>query len=430
MYQNIGKLYLCGDFNARCGDMQDFIEGVDDVQIRDVIDDVLNRNGEMLIEFLVDCNLCMLNGRIGKQDYTNISSKGKSVVDYILTPHDQINDVIDFQVHTMSNIISRFDLAGYESIPDHSLLECTISTYAENTDTVEQLSENERLKAPRRFRYDGLRNELFSDEPMQKLLQETILRLEHALDRRRDVDSAFTELKNLLVTEIELTCKEQKQNIPNKRHHKNNRKPYWNEELQDLWDKACKAEKEWTSCKTNSKSTLRSIYVQRRKNFDTFNRKSKRRYQIEQQNQLHYLEGHNTKDFLKSIGKLGLANERKTQRIYQVRTENGEITNDTDTVLERWKTEYESAFNSVDSCYTYDETFLADIKNKVRNENNYRKDIDVSGLNLEISREEVKDAVYKAKLGKAIGIDEIPSEILRNDNCIDLLHKLVKFCFT
>ncbi|CAG2202245.1 unnamed protein product [Mytilus edulis] len=230
-------------------------------------------------------------------------------------------------------------------------------------------------------------------EPMQKLLQDTILRLEHALDRRRDVDSAFTELKNLLVTEIELTCKEQKQNIPNKRHHKNNRKPYWNEELQDLWDKACKAEKEWTSCKTNSKSTLRSIYVQRRKNFDTFNRKSKRRYQIEQQNQLHYLEGHNTKDFWKSIGKLGLANERKTQRIYQVRTENGEITNDTDTVLERWKTEYESAFNSVDSCNTYDDTFLADIKNKVRNENNYRKDIDVSGLNLEISREEVKDAV-------------------------------------
>ncbi|CAC5366234.1 unnamed protein product [Mytilus coruscus] len=257
----------------------------------------------------------MLNGRIGKQNYTNISSKVKSVVDYILIPHDQINDIIDFQVHTMSNIISRFDLACYESIPDHSLLECTISTYAENTDTVEQLSGNERLKAPRRFRYDGLRNELFSDEPMQKILQDTILRLENALDRRRDVDSAFKELKNLLVTEIELA---------------------------------------W---------------------------------------------------------KLGLANKLKTQRIYQVPTENDEVTNDTDTVLERWKTEYESAFNSVDSCNNYDDTFLADIKNIEQNENNYRNDIDVSDLNREISREEVKDAVYKAKLGKAIGIDEIPSEI-------------------
>ena len=42
---------------------------------------------------------------------------------------------------------------------------------------------------------------------MQKLLQDTILRLEHALDQRRDVDSAFKELKNLLVTEIELIVK-------------------------------------------------------------------------------------------------------------------------------------------------------------------------------------------------------------------------------
>ena len=51
MYQNIGKLYICGDFNARCGDIQDFIEGVDNVQIRNVIDDVSNRNGDLLIEF-------------------------------------------------------------------------------------------------------------------------------------------------------------------------------------------------------------------------------------------------------------------------------------------------------------------------------------------------------------------------------------------
>ena len=37
--------------------------------------------------------------------------------------------------------------------------------------------------------------ELFSDEPRQKLLKDTILRLENALERRLDVDSAFKELK-------------------------------------------------------------------------------------------------------------------------------------------------------------------------------------------------------------------------------------------
>ena len=49
MYQKIGKLYICGDLNARCGDIQDFIEGVDNVQLRNVIDDVSNRNGDLLI---------------------------------------------------------------------------------------------------------------------------------------------------------------------------------------------------------------------------------------------------------------------------------------------------------------------------------------------------------------------------------------------
>ena len=110
MYQNLGNLYICGDFNARCGDSQDLIEGVDNVQIRQIIDDISNRNGDLLIEFLVDCNMCMLNGRIGNNDFTNISSKGKSAVDYVLTPHEQISNVIDFQVHTMSDVITRFGL--------------------------------------------------------------------------------------------------------------------------------------------------------------------------------------------------------------------------------------------------------------------------------------------------------------------------------
>jgi hypothetical protein len=49
MYQKIGKLYICGDLNARCGDIQDFIEGVDNVQLRNVIDDVSNRNDIFII---------------------------------------------------------------------------------------------------------------------------------------------------------------------------------------------------------------------------------------------------------------------------------------------------------------------------------------------------------------------------------------------
>lgn len=54
MYQNIGKLYICCDFNSRCGSVQDCIEGVNNVQITETVDSVSNRNGDLLIEFLVD----------------------------------------------------------------------------------------------------------------------------------------------------------------------------------------------------------------------------------------------------------------------------------------------------------------------------------------------------------------------------------------
>ena len=43
--------------------------------------------------------------------------------------------------------------------------------------------------------------------------------------------------------------------------------------------------------------------------------------------------------------------------------------------------------------------------------------------------EEVYDAVYRAKLRKAAGFDGIPSEVLRYDMCVELLHKIIEYCF-
>ena len=50
-------------------------------------------------------------------------------------------------------------------------------------------------------------------------------------------------------------------------------------------------------------------------------------------------------------------------------------------------------------------------------------------LNLPISREEVRMSIYNAKAGKACGDDKIPAEILRNDNCIDILFRIIRYCF-
>ena len=48
-YQNKWKMYICGDFNSRCGDMLDFIEGVDVVNDRNVIDVGINKYEHLFI---------------------------------------------------------------------------------------------------------------------------------------------------------------------------------------------------------------------------------------------------------------------------------------------------------------------------------------------------------------------------------------------
>ncbi len=76
---------ICGNFNARCGDMQDYTTEEGSVRInRNIVDSTVNPAGKNLIELLQTMELCMLNGRFGKANFTSISSKGMAVVDYAI----------------------------------------------------------------------------------------------------------------------------------------------------------------------------------------------------------------------------------------------------------------------------------------------------------------------------------------------------------
>ena len=84
-YQNDGTVFICGDLNSRCDDLNDFIVGVDDIPHRYVVDFKTNSYGEILINFLIDANFCILSGRnYNTKDFTSVYVKGLSVVDYCL----------------------------------------------------------------------------------------------------------------------------------------------------------------------------------------------------------------------------------------------------------------------------------------------------------------------------------------------------------
>ena len=84
LYENTGP----GDFNSPIGKSEDVIEHVDELPPSIVIDDKTNLYGSHFLDFVKDTQICVLNGRVTPEfdDFTNMSGRGKSVVDYILVP--------------------------------------------------------------------------------------------------------------------------------------------------------------------------------------------------------------------------------------------------------------------------------------------------------------------------------------------------------
>ena len=118
-YACLGTVILCGDFNARCGNM-DEAEGV---ACRVSEDQVINEQGRMMVDWTRSLGLCMVNGRVGSGDFTCVSPKGSSVVDYCLLFKDDLEVISDFEVVSMTDFVDRFHAGRVvERIPDHSAL--------------------------------------------------------------------------------------------------------------------------------------------------------------------------------------------------------------------------------------------------------------------------------------------------------------------
>ena len=127
LYQDCGPYLLCGDFNARCGDQQDFIEGVDEVQHREIIDYRKNGHGDLLVDFLINSNCVMLNGRcLGTNDYSSVSTKGLAVVDYAIISQHRLHQCKNMRVVRAQELFRQTELLGRvnpeHNISDHSML--------------------------------------------------------------------------------------------------------------------------------------------------------------------------------------------------------------------------------------------------------------------------------------------------------------------
>ena len=111
-YSFVSTLFICGDFNSRIGDKLDYIEEVDNCSKRISLDKCLNKNGENFLEFLKNSNSVVVNGRVtlALNDYTSITTKGKSVVDYIAIPLDKLEYCKKFEILQSNDLIDKLNI--------------------------------------------------------------------------------------------------------------------------------------------------------------------------------------------------------------------------------------------------------------------------------------------------------------------------------
>ncbi len=123
---------MSGDLNARIGDLKDYVEGVDHLIERESIDKIINGHGRSFIDFLQESKSCVLNGRfcMENDNYTFLSTNGKSVVDYFFVPHDCLAKCKNFKVTAIDDVMNMFNLQSMLNDkckkPDHSIIEVEV----------------------------------------------------------------------------------------------------------------------------------------------------------------------------------------------------------------------------------------------------------------------------------------------------------------
>ena len=430
-YQNLGKLFICRDFNSRCGDDDDFITGIDSVCQRDVLDYTSNRYGQLFIEFLINCNMCMLNGRnCIKNDFTSVSSKGCSVVDYCIASHDQLSDFQDFKVVRASELINTCGISVSDvapaSIPDHSCLLWHIIYDSVNM-FITPVNSDESNKV--RYKYDvsAVPASFLGNDVLLGEINALIVKLETGFRLQSDIDHAYSDFCTFVRGEMHrmLPCRKilVGHGISNKRRRVG--KPWWSDELTSLWNNVCCSEKVWLNCKAhNEKADLKAEYVRCRKQFDQSVQRAKRMHWTDLQNEMVDKLNNDQQQFWRDIGKLGVAQSKNKQIPMEVVDQKGNANCNINVVLDKWKQD----FSSLNNC-----SFIDNDSSDIHCSNMYAPaglERSVAELNRNISIFEVKQALTNANRGKACGTDEIQSDVLNNDISIAFIHVLMNVCFT
>jgi hypothetical protein len=424
--QQNDPLFICGDLNSRCGDILDFIAGIDEVPHRDVIDFTKNKYGEPFCEFLRNGNCCMLNGRnYITNDFTCIRPQGSSVVDYCVVPYEMLHMFKNFEVTKSSDLITKAGLIGSvdvsRGVPDHSVLTWSmaidngpwaspaIHSYNGTDTTAQTFTKYDLSDIPDTF---------MSNEDILLALETAITTLECSSTVQNEIDSVYVEFCETVRAEMSKSLRSKRVVISSDINNRKRRirKPWWNDYLSKLWNDVCYREREWLNARGVARAERKCELRKARKLFSKCVQRSKRQHWKRCQIELMEAVDSCPQSIWKKIGKIGVGAERHKSIPMQVVLENGDVSNDRSIVLDKWKRDFSTLLNP--DCHMTGAT-TTDIPSTAAD----------PVLDAPLTYTEFMYAIASAKAGKATGHDQIPVEVFTNEYLAGFLFRLCTVCF-
>ena len=403
-----GDFLICGDFNARCGNLVDLDDHIETIPRRVAVDTTVNQFGKDLISTLKALELCILNGRFtqDKDGCTSISPHGTSVVDYIIAPIKSFSKLCNFRVLDPLEVATECGIGVDSTTPDHRILTIDLRIDVHSNSNTVGLPKKQSIKVmPEDY--------MLKHDPISKLealarsLKHGMLSHTHAVN----INSVYEDFRTIIDSQLDT------------KQHKGGRgkasgKEWWNDELGALAKEVRQALRVWEVNKADV--GLKLIYLQRQKHFSKMVRKYKRKYRKDRSNRLLHEQKKNPKKFWDFIKKLG--GERQESIPDTVTNSEGECITEPRAVRGEWRRYFQTLLNPISPPGTTHEAHVT--ANQPLN-----LDLDPSELNRDIMIEEVEAAIHANNNNKSPGVDGIKPAFIKNDACIRFIHTMCNYCF-
>jgi exonuclease III len=298
-YSNKGNIILCGDFNARTGQLADYITNdfnnqcplptcysSDSLHRRQSMDTVIQKAGRKLANICVENSLYILNGRtIGdlQGNYTCITTHGASVVDYFVCSKALYSDIHSIFVNKLFQYSDHCPIELNVYLPLTSGSKKCKASSATHINTSSQ--DYSAQKASVSYVWSEHSSELFKAAINSPQIAQSIVSLNKEIctvanpckNDNNNINARINKLTNIYhqAAELSLTCRK----CHTQRHVKKKRSP-----RKKWFDESCLKQRKEVRSLLNALNrnpfdrSIREKYFLANKKYNHFIRRKKREY--------------------------------------------------------------------------------------------------------------------------------------------------------